>query len=190
MNDAPASEAREPDDPHWRFALAVYSRPGVAPACLALQDRFGVDVNVLLVALYAATQRGLAVGQEEIAALDRAVAPWRAVAVAPLRSIRRALKSFSDTPRPEDVQTLRGQLQKLEIESERLAQSILAAALREFGAKSGDRGAADVLTATLAYYAPTAVPDQETLRASSIICNAAENYVDISSSANAPGSCS
>ncbi|MGE4220898.1 MAG: TIGR02444 family protein, partial [Alphaproteobacteria bacterium] len=32
----------------WPFSLSVYARPGVAEACLALQARRGLDVNLLL----------------------------------------------------------------------------------------------------------------------------------------------
>lgn len=32
----------------WRFSLAVYAAPGVADECLALQERCGIDVNILL----------------------------------------------------------------------------------------------------------------------------------------------
>ena len=32
----------------WAFALAIYARPGVAEACLALQNEAGVDVMLLL----------------------------------------------------------------------------------------------------------------------------------------------
>ena len=36
-----------------RFALKVYASEGVPPACLLLQERAGVDVNLLLFAAYA-----------------------------------------------------------------------------------------------------------------------------------------
>jgi uncharacterized protein (TIGR02444 family) len=42
----------EMDGPHWRFSLAVYGRAGVPPACLKLQDNLGLDVNMLLLALF------------------------------------------------------------------------------------------------------------------------------------------
>ena len=34
--------------PFWRFSLRTYGAPGVARACLALQDACGADVNLLL----------------------------------------------------------------------------------------------------------------------------------------------
>ncbi|MCG8546534.1 MAG: TIGR02444 family protein, partial [Alphaproteobacteria bacterium] len=36
-----------PGNAFWNFSLRAYARPGVADACIRLQDRYGVDVNVL-----------------------------------------------------------------------------------------------------------------------------------------------
>ena len=44
------------DSRFWQFSLDFYARPGVADACLELQDRAGVDVNVLFFVLYLAAQ--------------------------------------------------------------------------------------------------------------------------------------
>ena len=81
----------EMDGPHWRFSLKVYSGEGVAESCLALQDRHGVDVNVLLVALYAELQQGRKIGQQEIAQLDGAIVELRDRIIRPLREMRRFL---------------------------------------------------------------------------------------------------
>ena len=43
--------------PFWRFSLDFYRRPGVPEVCLQLQDAHGVDVNLLLFALWQATER-------------------------------------------------------------------------------------------------------------------------------------
>jgi len=42
------------ESPFWRFSLRFYSRPGVAAACLALQDEAGADVNLMLFLLFLA----------------------------------------------------------------------------------------------------------------------------------------
>ena len=44
----------------WRFALAVYQKPGVSDACLLLQDRHGCNVTLLLFAAWAGAERGVA----------------------------------------------------------------------------------------------------------------------------------
>ncbi|CAM3654591.1 hypothetical protein BOSP111201_18520 [Bordetella sputigena] len=76
----------------WAFSLAIYARPGVPDACLGLQDGHGLDVNVLLFALYAG-QRGIALGIDDYAALETVVSDWRRQVVAPLRGIRRHVKT-------------------------------------------------------------------------------------------------
>ena len=38
----------------WDWAVAAYGRPGVAPACLDLQDRFEQNVPLLLAAAWSA----------------------------------------------------------------------------------------------------------------------------------------
>ena len=40
------------DEAFWRFSLVFYERPGVADALIALQDRGGFDVNLILFALW------------------------------------------------------------------------------------------------------------------------------------------
>jgi uncharacterized protein (TIGR02444 family) len=36
----------------WDFSVRTYGRPGVAEACLALQNRDGADVNMLMFAAW------------------------------------------------------------------------------------------------------------------------------------------
>ena len=40
------------DEALWRFSLTFYARPGVSEALIALQDRAGFDVNLMLFALW------------------------------------------------------------------------------------------------------------------------------------------
>ena len=54
-----ASAPLDLDNALWRFVLPFYSREGVSPACLVLQDKLGVYVNVLLFAIFAQVERGI-----------------------------------------------------------------------------------------------------------------------------------
>lgn len=78
-------------NPLWDYALKIYGANGVASACLALQDRFGLDVNLLLYAAWLAhgDQR---LSTEHLIALDVIVADWRERVVQPLRTLRRHLQ--------------------------------------------------------------------------------------------------
>src|SRR5436305_14768174 len=81
--------------PFWRFSLQFYRQPGVADACIALQEEAGVDVNLLLFLLWLAGKARTLVAAE-VASLDQRVADWRESTVKPLRAIRRDLKTPPD----------------------------------------------------------------------------------------------
>jgi uncharacterized protein (TIGR02444 family) len=120
------SPSRSSAERFWRFSLAVYGRPAVADACLALQDRHGLDVNLLLWCCWHAREgRALAAG--DVTAAEARVSSWRATVVEPLRAVRRQLKrSIAGWPTAE-VEQLRGRVKGAELEAERLEQAMLAA---------------------------------------------------------------
>jgi uncharacterized protein (TIGR02444 family) len=120
------------DSAFWRFSLRFYALPDVAPACLALQDEAGVDVNLLLLLLFLA-EKGRAVSRDDVARLDAAIAPWRGDVVEPLRALRRRLKTgVGDFP-PGASEGLRNMVKKVELEAERLEQGRLESAALSLG---------------------------------------------------------
>lgn len=108
----------------WAFSLAVYARPGVEAACLALQERHGLDVNLLLFCCWAAA-RGRQLDAATLAAAEAAVAGWRNQVVRPMRALRRRLKREIAGFPAEPVDALRRRLLDLELEAERLEQQRL-----------------------------------------------------------------
>jgi uncharacterized protein (TIGR02444 family) len=115
MADDPAFEE------FWAFALAFYAKPGVAPACLELQDRHGKDV---LIALYACWLGTSGRGRLESDALARAEAvarPWRQQVVEPLRRARHALKGVAG------AEKLYERMKGIELQGERVAMERLVA---------------------------------------------------------------
>jgi uncharacterized protein (TIGR02444 family) len=128
----------------WNFSLTLYALPGVAEACLRLQDVAGKDVNLALYCLYAGMVLGRRIDGNELSLLGRSIEPWNEAAVRPLREVRRRLKSFDADP---ESAALRRRIQALELEAERLAQSRLCAALPdgETGDGSLDLGRANLL---------------------------------------------
>ncbi|HEX3487584.1 MAG TPA: TIGR02444 family protein [Micropepsaceae bacterium] len=117
--DAPRDES-----PFWRFSLRFYARAKVSAACLVLQDESGVDVNLLLFLLFLAEHQRQ-VGAQDVAALDGAVRAWRDNVVKPLRGLRRALKTGIGTISVTVSESFRGQIKRLELESEHIEQSEL-----------------------------------------------------------------
>jgi uncharacterized protein (TIGR02444 family) len=101
-----------------RFALAVYAGDGVPSACLLLQDRVDLDVNLILFAAYVGAVRGLGFTDAGLTTARQRVQDWHLEVVRPLRSVRQRLKSGpSPAPTPATAE-LRRRLQVLEVESE------------------------------------------------------------------------
>jgi uncharacterized protein (TIGR02444 family) len=112
-----------PASPFWDFTLAIYQKPGVSPSCIALQDRHGLDVNFLLMCLFAGT-RGRTLGEAEFARLEAAAAPWRQNVIHPLRAVRRWLKEQQLVAKEQSDPLRRGILAR-EIDSEGLQQRLM-----------------------------------------------------------------
>ena len=109
----------------WRFSLALYARPGVAGALIALQDRAGSDVNLVLFGLWLGVSRGHRLAAGELAAAQAAIAAINEAAVLPLRQLRRQLKPAADP----DLQAMCRRIAGLEQAAERRVQHRLAASL-------------------------------------------------------------
>lgn len=112
----------DPAADFWRFSLALYGRPDVAPCCLTLQDRHGIDVNLaLFCAWLGASGRGRLTVQA-LAAADAAIATWRVGVVERLRAARRTIKEAGPALAP-----LYAKAKAIELDAEREVQRRLAA---------------------------------------------------------------
>ncbi|MET0293405.1 MAG: TIGR02444 family protein [Phenylobacterium sp.] len=99
----------------WARLLEVYDRPGVAEACLTLQDEHGQQVSLLL---WAGVLR-----PDDAAVIARAAAvarDWDAAALAPLRAARRAMKVASPPIEDAGRILLREGVKAAELDAERL----------------------------------------------------------------------
>lgn len=136
----------------WEWALEAYARPGAPEQCLRLQDDFGQNTSLLLWAVWAeAKDPALLARAAEVA---RA---WDAVAILPLRQVRRALKPAAPPVDDAARQGLREDVKAAELRAERVLLETLAGL-------SGDqpRGAhaLEALKAASAAWNPVA-PDDE-----------------------------
>jgi uncharacterized protein (TIGR02444 family) len=102
----------QPDNDFWRFSLKVYEQEGVANECLELQERHGVNVNLLLFCAWIGTQ-AIALDRKDIEAAAQIVVHWDAMVVRPLRIARREMKA------DPDMATVRARAKALEIEASR-----------------------------------------------------------------------
>ncbi|HVM81354.1 MAG TPA: TIGR02444 family protein [Stellaceae bacterium] len=109
-------------DSFWSFTLAFYGREGVSPALIALQDRFGHDVNLLLYACWLGLHEGVALTVAERTAAAERVQGWREGVLIPLRSARRAIKAAAVA----QTESVYSAAKTLEISAEQVGQRLMA----------------------------------------------------------------
>jgi uncharacterized protein (TIGR02444 family) len=102
-------------NPLWDHSLTIYRVDGVAMSCIALQDTFDIDVNLLLYAAWLA-HRQRCLSDDHLAALDACVREWRENVVKPLRGLRRQLRAHTSAAKVCD------ELKSLELRAEREQQ--------------------------------------------------------------------
>jgi uncharacterized protein (TIGR02444 family) len=123
----------EMDSPLWRFSLAVYRGAGVQEECLAVQERFGVDVNLLMLCAYLGAVEGAVLSASDVADALDATGAWHANAVKSLRQVRRTLKPWGsgEGPFANVVEALRTKVKGAELEAEQIEQAMMWAWLRD-----------------------------------------------------------
>jgi uncharacterized protein (TIGR02444 family) len=129
MTAATADGLPWPQEPFWDYAVALYGRPGVEAACLELQQRHQIDVNLVLLCLWLG-ERGATLDEETLARLCHAAERWQIEVVRPLRALRQRLKTRIADRAPNSVAgdwselaaSIRRQTIALELEAEHLEQ--------------------------------------------------------------------
>ncbi len=143
---APAGKSF-PDSAFWNFSLEVYHRAGVTEACLALQDRHGLDINLLLFCCWAG-RRGRVLSASDLAGLDAAAGDWQRSVVRPLREVRDRLRGrraeFDDL-----TEALRFEIKQRELDAEHIEQLMLERTLPLAPGAPSAAAAADSLEAYL-----------------------------------------
>jgi uncharacterized protein (TIGR02444 family) len=156
---APPSSSES--SPLWRFSLAFYAMPAVAPACLRLQDEAGVDVNLLLFLLWNAAQ-GRRLAADAVAEAERHVSAWRGAVVLPLRAVRRALKTPIAGVAADRAEGMRSIVKDAELEAERLQQEEMYALSRRLASgRASPRAAAAANVAAYQAIAARPFPPQD-----------------------------
>jgi uncharacterized protein (TIGR02444 family) len=85
-----------PAHPAWEFVTGFYSTPGVAPACLALQERHAIDVTAVLFSLWCSAVDARPLGPN-MAPLTQAARERQQATVLPIRATRRWLKDKGES---------------------------------------------------------------------------------------------
>lgn len=107
-------------NPLWDYSLTIYRLDEVASSCIALQDTFDMDVNLLLYAAWLAHLK-CSLSDDHLAALEALVSEWREQVVKPLRGLRRQLRDYPG------AESARDELKHLELQAEREQQDMMYA---------------------------------------------------------------
>lgn len=114
------------DNPFWDHSLRVYGGDGVSAACIALQDRHGLDVNLILYCLWIGQDGGGVLSGADFDRLIAASGDWNADVIRRLRAARLAIKGGFDALPAGLGDSLRKRILDIEIEGERAEQLLLA----------------------------------------------------------------
>ena len=147
-----------PRSDFWDYSIKLYAEKEVAEACLRLQDRHGLDVNVVLFCVWvAASGRGTLRGSEPEDAFA-AVEVWHEEVVRRLRALRKWLKGdIGSAPRLLANQLRRAVL-ATELDAEHVEQLMLADCVKRPAAAGEPAAQArDALANLSAYFAAIGV---------------------------------
>jgi len=120
---APPSENRA--EHFWAWSVERYESEGVARRLLALQDDFGLDVNVILWCGWCAGRYREIPDIVFKKAID-VTARWTRDVTVPLRTARRALKTPPQRASAEAAASLREAVKAAELAAEKIEQEMLA----------------------------------------------------------------
>jgi uncharacterized protein (TIGR02444 family) len=162
-----------------RFAMDVYGCAGVPAAAVLLQDRRGVDVNVLLLAAFVGAAKGLSFTAREAAAARAGTDRWQDDVVVPLRTLRRRLKD-GPPPAPNPATTsLREQIKTAELAAELIELDELSWFADNLDAPPAGGGAEKRATAAMeavVHERGHRAPSQDEYHAIAVIASAAASF--------------
>jgi uncharacterized protein (TIGR02444 family) len=138
----------------WNFSLRLYARPGVAAACIELQDRHGKDVIIALYCCWLGASGRGRLDAAGLAAAEATARPWRSAVVEKLRRTRHALKGVAG------AEPLYARMKQIELDAERIAFQRLAPLAPEPDGQAAERveAARENLLLYVAEAAPAAAP--------------------------------
>ncbi|MGH3638157.1 MAG: TIGR02444 family protein [Mycobacterium sp.] len=132
-----------------RFAVDVYGSDGVSTACVLLQDRCGVDVNVLLLAAYVGAAERSTFTDDEMAAAVARTGHWQRDVVGPLRAVRTRLRDGPPPAPSAATVALRERIKAIELDAEMIELDELADVAHHLEAKAALGDAAERASAAM-----------------------------------------
>lgn len=150
----------------WDFSRQFYQGPEVESCCLYLQNQYGANVNLVLLACWVGvTGRGV-LSHEQFAELAQQVDVWQAQVIKPLRQVRQQLKNMSGYG-DETIRQLRRNVMDCELDAEHREQLMLERALEFFlpiNDISLEQRYEDVMHSLQHYFAVLQIPKEDAMQ--------------------------
>ena len=108
-----------PENPFWEYSSVYYSQPEVAQCCLKYQDRYGANVNILLLCCWLGSL-GVLIKPKDLVQADLTIKSLDLHAVRPLRAARQFVKTLKPP-----VDELYSNLKQVELMAEQIVQNDL-----------------------------------------------------------------
>jgi len=151
--------------PQWDFIVSLYAEPDIRDACLALQNMGGIDIPILLAALYASAKQNIRFEIQDIREMDVLVDPLRKNYVLPLRAMRTAPKREAVPNANSGLGELRTKILEAELLAEREQLALLDLYIsRKCPQAAGGSNPTDTLKRVCDFYFARANIDESTAR--------------------------
>ena len=169
------------DHPFWDFSLRIYGSDGVPAACIALQERRGIDVNLLLFGAWIGESGRGVLGEANLEAALEATTTWNRDIVCALRVVRDRLKGGMPAIPNERSDVLRKMILEVEVNSEHVEQMALVAVVTRPAdlALAAERRGGDAVANVVAYFRRHGfTPDAEDARHVAMVLSPAFPEID------------
>ncbi|MFK7864316.1 MAG: TIGR02444 family protein [Pseudohongiellaceae bacterium] len=129
----------------WGFSVELYQQEGIAPACLKLQNKFGLDVNLVLLCFWYGHTTG-SMGPEALQASIKFSDQWRMQVVNPLRQSRQWMKvnQPKSASHHGGFNRVREEIKSVELAAEKHQQECLQDIVWQESMNDEDKGVAGI----------------------------------------------
>lgn len=109
--------------PFWKFSIKIYAEPQVEKALLQLQDKHGLNINLILYCCWYAFRGQGRLNKNELKDLIQCVQYWHDKVTLPLRRLRLVIKKYKEKT---SLQSLYTDILQHELFAEQVEQLLLA----------------------------------------------------------------
>ena len=165
----------------WQFSLVYYQHSNSSEILLGLQNKYALDINLTLFALWVGWIESTALLKEHFQILDSSITNWRDDIIQPLRKIRQTAKAqtvlFSNCS-----DNFLNMASDIELEAERICQALLCQEYLNLKNLSKGSNKKSLATNNLnSYFSLLAIPNSQNIIASKHkLVNLTEEVVSLS----------